>query len=510
MSEEPTPYRAKPSAEQAQAILEAQALRNVFQLAEADRHEALAKLDGAALALGGLLLEVAADLKSWPALSLADLWAKIQKDPSLAKGAAAFLDPAQGITPEDAAAAYARALEEYAQGKDLRRIQAARRFLDEAEAAIDNPKACRAFLEDAAALVDRAEEAQEESPLDLWAGHLQTLKGAELTAQEAVRLNAGTRGGWADWFNAHLGPRGGLTPGLTMIAGGAPGAGKTSLAALVAVDAMAAGCPVLFWQLELGREETLEHLAAQVPHKEWWRTPFWKKVHEYRLPESWRELLTMPRNTPPEAEAIARAMKEQARKADRARRAGTLRHACNGLVVVDYAQLLTLKDRTARDAGHEVLTTAASRLTKTAADCGAVLLLLSQLNKGDQNSRESEVRIAGTAFAGADIARMAHCALQIHKARKTDGGKWVACSSWETPEKNETLGDSRLLTWTKTRGVWMGSNGTSRPDLDRCIWYKPNARALHEMNPQDTAPTSRRRPKDTAPTNSRRPMPENA
>ena len=477
MSEDPTPYGAKPSAEQARAILEAQALRHVFQLAEADRPGALDKLNRAALALPGLLRTVAADLNACPALSLADLWAKIQKDPSLAKGAAAFLDPAQGITPEDAAAAYARALEEYAQGKDMRGIEAARRRLDDAEAAKDNPKAFRAFLEDAAALLDRAEEAQEESPLDLWAGHLQTLKGEELTAQEAVRLNAGTRGGWADWFNAHLGPRGGLTPGRTMIAGGAPGAGKTSLAALVAVDAMAAGCPVLFWQLELSREETLEHLAAQVPHKEWWRTPFWQKAHGNPLPETWRELLTLPRNTAPEAEAIARAMKEQARKADRARRAGTLRHACNGLVVVDYAQLLTLEAKGPRDAGHEVLTTAASRLAKTAADCGAVLLLLSQLNKDAQKSGLDGV--AGTSFAGADIARMAHCAVMVNKAK--EGG--AVCDAQDEPLIEAGKGESRLLTWTKARGVWMGEHGTKRPDRKEYIWYNAGPRAFHDEKP---------------------------
>ena len=477
MSEEPTPYRAKPSAEQAQAILEAQALRNVFQLAEADRHEALAKLDGAALALGGLLLEVAADLKSWPALSLADLWAKIQKDPSLAKGAAAFLDPAQGITPEDAAVAFAKVLEGTAQAAFTKRMEAAGNALQAAKAAPDG-KSRRIHLADLEALAARAEEAQEENPLDLWAGHLASLQGAELTAQEAVRLNAGTRGGWADWFNAHLGPRGGLTPGRTMIAGGAPGAGKTSLAALLAVDAMAAGCQVLFWQLELSREETLEHLAAQVPHKGWWRTPLWKKAYENPLPASWRELLTLPRNTAPEAEAIARAMKEQARKADRARRAGTMKHACNGLVVVDYAQLLTMEAKGPRDAGHEVLTTAASRLAKTAADCGAVLLLLSQLNKEAQKSGADGV--AGTSFAGADIARMAHCAVMVNKAK--EGG--AVCDAQDEPHYEAGKGESRLLTWTKNRGVWMGENGTKRPDRKRCIWYESNARALHDEKPE--------------------------
>ena len=263
-----------------------------------------------------------------------------------------------------------------------------------------------------------------------------------------------------------------------MIAGGAPGAGKTSLAALVAVDAMDAGCPVLFWQLELSREETLEHLAAQVPHKEWWRTPFWQKAHRNPLPETWRELLTLPRTTAPEAEAIARAMKEQARKAYRARRAGTIRHACNGLVVVDYAQLLTLEDRKARDAGHEVLTTAASRLAKTAADCGAVLLLLSQLNKEAQKSGADGV--AGTSFAGADIARMAHCAVMVNKAK--EGG--AVCDAQDEPHYEAGKGESRLLTWTKNRGVWMGENGTKRPDRKRCIWYESNARALHDEKPE--------------------------
>jgi Trk-type K+ transport system membrane component len=69
-------------------------------------------------------------------------------------------------------------------------------------------------------------------------------------------------------------------------------------------------------------------------------------------------------------------MLNQARQAERAAKAGKARHACRGLVVVDYAQLLTMRDAGPRNANHDILCTAASRRAHAAADAGACLLLL--------------------------------------------------------------------------------------------------------------------------------------
>jgi hypothetical protein len=158
------------------------------------------------------------------------------------------------------------------------------------------------------------------------------------------------------------------------------------------------------------------------------------------------------------------------RQADRAARNGMPRHACKGLVIVDYAQLLTVADAGPRLAGHEILCTAASRLAKAAAENGACLLLLSQMNKQDQK----EATAGGTALAGADLARMAHRVAFMQKAN--DAGK--ACAAGDEVAWDAGKGEARLLSWTKARGVRYTPEG-HRPDRARVIWNGGRSRALH-------------------------------
>jgi hypothetical protein len=328
----------------------------------------------------------------------------------------------------------------------------------------------RALLADALHELTRP-EAEGDAPLAAaWQAHLARMEADKAGPDEVLRLDAGKRGPWADWFNAWLGTRAGLEPGETFILGGAPEAGKTSLAALFAVDALAAGCPVLFWQLELSREETLEHLQAQLPEPAgWWKEKFWNHARR-PLPPAWADLLTVPRWTAPEVEAVRDAMLTMTRQADRAARNGMPRHACKGLVIVDYAQLLTVADAGPRLAGHEILCTAASRLAKAAAENGACLLLLSQMNKQDQK----EATAGGTALAGADLARMAHRVAFMQKAN--DAGK--ACAAGDEVAWDAGKGEARLLSWTKARGVRYTPEG-HRPDRARVIWNGGRSRALH-------------------------------
>jgi hypothetical protein len=313
-------------------------------------------------------------------------------------------------------------------------------------------------------------EAEGDAPLaEAWQAHLDRLGADEAGPDEVLRLDP-KRGPWAAWFNAWLGPRAGLEPGETFILGGAPEAGKTSLAALFAVDALAVGCPVLFWQLELSREETLEHLQAQLPEPaDWWKVGFWGRARR-PLPPAWADLLTVPRWPAPEVEAVRDALLTMTRQADRAARTGTRRHACKGLVLVDYAQLLTVADAGPRLAGHEILCTAASRLAKAAAESGACLLLLSQLNKLDQREAATD----GTALAGADLARMAHRVALLQKA-DPDG---KPCKANVEVDFQPGKGEARLLTWTKARGVRYTPEG-HRPDRARVIWNGGRSRALH-------------------------------
>ena len=462
---------------------EALAVRHVFNLPPDEREDAAAHLSAATMVLVGLAADVHKARKKTPGLLLVDVAAMMGR-PALreeaealrAAGAADLLDPAKAQDPEACAAAFSKALENTAKAANRRQAEEAAKLLARVDAA-PTAEAGRGLLDDAAERLERLQR-QTETPLaEAWEAHLAAKAAPVAGPHEVLRLDK-RRGPWAAWMNDNLGPRGGLEAGETFILGGGPEAGKTSMAALLAVDAMAAGCPVLFWQLELSREETLEHLQAQRPDLEGW--PFsrywnepWNKTKGRAfnpIPDAWADLLTVPRWADSNMETIVAAMQDQARKMNRAERAGKTCHKVRGLVVVDYCQLLTLEDRKPRDAGHEVLTTAASRLAHAAADCGACLLLLSQMNKQDQR----ETAAAGTALAGADLARMAHRVALLQKAAE-DG---TACKAGDAVAWNKDNGEARLLTWTKARGVRYTPEG-HRPEKARGIWYAGQARAFH-------------------------------
>jgi len=461
--------------------LEALALRYVFTLPQDERAAAIEKLNAAALVLDRTMDACATEWRDGRRLELPDLEAmrirrpalRLEDEALLGTLAGEILDPKKGYDPAELAAAYTCALEDTAKAGELRRVEHAEKLLLKARTAkttLDR----RALLDEAARQLERAGRDTEGTLAEVWNAHLDNLRGEAVKPHEAVKLDP-RRGPWAEWINAHLGPRGGLTPGRTLLIGGAPAGGKTSLAAALAVDALAVGCPVLFWQLELGREESLEHLLAQypdagepgIPH---WKLPFWKRARR-PLPEGWGPLLTVPRWPNPDAETLEAALLTQARTTERARRAGKIPHAVNGLVLVDYAQLLTMAARGPKDAGHEILATAASRLAKATAEAGACLVLLSQLNKEAQRQAEA---VASTSYAGADIARMVHCAVTICRAAKGKDGPQVAAANEKTltdPDK----GAARWLAWTKTRGELRTPPNYDPPEEERIVWYMNRA-----------------------------------
>ncbi len=469
-TEHPDPDRVK---------LEALALRYVLTLPLDARAAAAEKLDAAALVLVGLCRALARTMDTEPGLALADLAAMLER-PNLKAEAALVaeacpdvLNPTKGIDPDTLQAAYARALEDTQKAGELRRMESVERLLAIAKTA-PTARERRAAMLDAVHELSRAERDTDGTLAEAWDAYLDRLQGERVGPGDAVTLDA-KRGPWADWINRNLGPRAGLEPGQTFILGGAPEAGKTSLAALFAVDALAAGCPVLFWQRELGLEETLEHLMAQSmeaaePGEAHHKTPFWKRARR-PLPPAWADLLTVPRWPGADAESIEAGLLAHARKAERARRAGGLRHAVNGLVLVDYMQLLTMAAKGPKDAGHEILSTAASRLAKAAAESGACLLLLSQLNKQDQKDGVP----AGTALAGADLARMAHRVALLQKA-DAEGNP---CKAGGEVDYRDGLGEARLLTWTKARGTYREPPDYRAPGKNRVLWYEGKSRALH-------------------------------
>jgi len=331
----------------------------------------------------------------------------------------------------------------------------------------------RALLADALHELTRAGRDAGGKPLaETWEAYRATrFTRRDAGPDEVLRLDP-KRGPWAAWFNAWLGPRAGLEPGRCMIVGARPGAGKTSLAALLGVDALAVGCPVLFWQLELSREETLEHLLSQVPGTGRWWNDYWPDRCNRPLPPAWADLLTVPPIDGPEAyeaDTIRDAMLAHAA------RAGKVRHACKGLVLVDYAQLLTVRDRRASTPQHELLTKAASMLTKAAADLDLCLVLLSQLRKADKDAQsQGKQPLEETALTGADLSRMAHVAFGLSHAKEGGPDGWE-----ETGARNVTEGpdgEARLLANMKRRG-WAKLDG-KRPAFSCPLWLS-DERALH-------------------------------
>lgn len=456
--------------------LEACALVDVLTRAEADRADACADLERAALPLRPWIMACRKELQTNPAAALPHLWAVLgreilKREREALEAAGVDLDRLQSLDPAKARNAYAATLEGLGKARTVACARNAAGLLAQVEQAPTEAER-RALILDAVADLTRP-EAEGDAPLaDAWKAHLARM-GADLAKDsEVLRLDAGKRGPWAAWLNDNLGSRAGLEPGETFILGGAPAAGKTSLAALFAVDALALGCPVLFWQLELSREETLEHLLAQVAEPaDWWKVPFWNRARR-DLPEAWADLLTVPRWPDPDAGNITAALVNMARQTERRRKAGAVKHACNGLLVVDYAQLLTVADSGPRNAQHEILATAASRLAKAAAENRACVLLLSQMNKADQKTGTA----GGTALAGADLARMAHRVALLQKATET--GTPCADGDGADVEWNARNGEARLLSWTKARGVRYTPDGTP-PARKRIFWNGGRSRALH-------------------------------
>lgn len=473
--------------------LEAVALRAVMDLEPADRAEAAAKLDRAAVALPGWLGAVRRELLTAPAADLEALWGMLDARPALAKdradleAAGVTLEALRALDPAEPRAAYAKALEQTREAAERRSLESALRMV-QAAAAAEKPEERRILKADALAELTRAARDTGGRPIaEAWEAYRAArFTRAEAGPDEVLRLNP-DRGSWAAWMNAWMGNRRGLEAGRCMMIGARPGAGKTSLGAALAVDAMAAGVPVLFWQLELSREETLEHLLAQVPAAGSWYHEWWTQRVNQPLPEAWTDLLTVPAIEDAaayEADTIREAMQRHA--AGRGRR---VEHAAKGLVIVDYAQLLTVRERRASTPQHEQLTKAASMLAKAAADLDLCLVLLSQLRKVDQDLQSrSQQSVEGTAFVGGDLNRMAHCAFALShggpRTTKNSNGN-VRVNENDFVEvgatgvlRDDAYGELRILAKVKDRGF--ARIDDKMPAYNQLVWM--NERTFNDGN----------------------------
>ena len=366
--------------------LVAGALRHIDNLAGEDRIEAANKLNNSTSVLVPLVERAVQTWSSKPESRLADI-ALCLDDPMLdacraeleAAGVLDIVTCERRLDPSKAQADFSGALLDHEATRDQRRFDRASNLIEQAKDAASSRD--RAELADKAVEELHRRDRETETPLAaLWQEYAEQVKSpSAFSPTEAVMLDTSRRGHWARWFNRWLGSRGGLPPGKNVLIGGAPGGGKTSMGAALAVDAMAAGCPVTFWQLELGVAETLEQMLAQDPAIRTERgIEYGSRHHEFpweeraplKLPDHYSELLTIPRWPSDDADDVAAAVQAMASKAKRMRREGKVRHECNGVFIVDYVQRLRMHKARSAQASHEVWTDAVSKIAKTAAECG--------------------------------------------------------------------------------------------------------------------------------------------
>lgn len=463
----------------ARVELEARALRYVFQLGPDDRPEAARRLNDCALCLVALCKAAADALKGAPAIDLADILQRpVLGDECATVRAAGGWGILAGEEPLDPTAgkqSYDRALEDTAKAADLRRAKEIARLAGKLEGK-DAPERREILRE----IEDRAGTAQRtlELPLaQLWHEHQDNLHHKPNLPHEALFLDVRKRGNWAHWFNCFLSPRGGLTPGRTMLIGGGPGGGKTSLAGALIADALQAGVPAVFWQLELGVEEALEHIIAQCPERQHrgrkhYLSPFLERALG-PWPARWDGLLSVPRRPGYHTEDALDALRALARKGDKLRRTGQLTHNCNGLFVLDYIQLLKMEDKKGYHARHDEMTDAISWLAKEANESGVCLVILSQVTKASRREGETE---DGTQYAGADLQRAAHIAMTVYPGHYDEDNGEVTAATKKKPATKwvQDKGKPRVLVFDKDRGIY-APEGQDFPANERPVWYMHRA-----------------------------------
>ena len=447
---------------------EALALRHVFQQPEDDRAEMLETLEESALPLRAAIAHARAIHRKAPQALWGDVWAELESMKAVSITAAAKDVLAGNASPSAALEAYRATLN--ASQANRERLAAAAI----AEAVTNRKPGWEREVERIMESQRRREVAAEDLAAG-WERHRVMMNGDEADPKEAIQLHR-KRGDWASTVNAWLGVRGGLMPGKALLIGGGAGGGKTSLASVFAWDALAAGCPVMLYQLELGRWSAVEYLLRQNPD-----SPPPLDIFGAALPSHWPQLLDVPADPSPKGEDAVDALRAMVRRAERLRKVnGEKAHAANGLFIVDYVQLFA--KASTGDAFHEALANTVSRLVKTAANEGACLVLASQVNKGAQSGELNQ-----TAFAGADLARMPDVAVTIERATYKKG-EFASAGDKDADEENGY--HARLIKRQKERGQLL----TQRmPDGTAGVWLKGGTlRDKAEEESKKTGDTERR------------------
>jgi len=242
----------------------------------------------------------------------------------------------------------------------------------------------------------------------------------------------------ASWCNSWAGPPGRFTAGSTVLIGGASSSGKTTIANIFALSALDEKLPVFFYQAELDPSRHLRDMLLL--HGKQDRKSRLEAGHT--LPPHWiwengrdrEDLLRYPslHSDLRQKQNLLSSLESWADGWER--RLASSSNACKGVVILDYIQLI--RDESARS-DYTALEAVASELAQLAASRSLVMILLSQVSKGDQkeigralsdamippkegkpDQRSQDVlRVlesnAETFFAGADIRRVADVAFAL-------------------------------------------------------------------------------------------------
>jgi len=202
----------------------------------------------------------------------------------------------------------------------------------------------------------------------------------------------------------------GFQPGNLIILAARPGVGKTALALNWVVRAAKNRNPVLFFSLEMSREECLQRMMADlagVNIKEMIESK--DNVAFAKLAEAKNELDNLPIFIADRANITAREITAQVDKA-------ITRHQKLGLVVVDYLQLVSSPEGSSKSEVHRLGDISRS-FKLLAKDRHVPVLVLSQLNREVEKRQGgkpqlSDLRDSGAIEQDADIVMFIHREMQ--------------------------------------------------------------------------------------------------
>jgi replicative DNA helicase len=192
-------------------------------------------------------------------------------------------------------------------------------------------------------------------------------------------------------FECFDGPLRGLRPGKLILLAGLPGSGKTSLARHILVNVASCNIPVLFFSMEMDKEENLEdagYLVARVPEKRGNNT--YSRDEWNKLTQARNGLQNMPIYIDDSTNLHVQTMTSKVMALKR-------KEPNLGLIVVDYLQLME------REKGEEELSAVmrnARALKILARKVKMPVICLSQMNRRLESREDATPKLSDLAYAG--------------------------------------------------------------------------------------------------------------